>query len=88
MTLAIIGRNTKYKAPLLCNIDSYDPKPDEEVLIAVMDIDFRKKMIKALLAKNAKIGTFIHHNVVIPENISIGEGNLVGPFCMLRNMQL
>ena len=73
-----------YKAPFLGNIESYTPKEEEEVLIAVMDIGFRKKMIKALLDKNAKIGSFIHHNVVMPENINIGEGNLVGPFCMLE----
>ena len=69
---------------VLCDIDSYEPKPDEEVLIAIMDIPFRQKMIKALLAKNAKIGSFIHHNVVMPENLSMGEGNIVGPFCMLE----
>jgi UDP-3-O-[3-hydroxymyristoyl] glucosamine N-acyltransferase len=73
-----------FEAPILCDIDSYEPKPDEEVLIAIMDIPFRQKMIKALLAKNAKIGSFIHHNVVMPENISMGEGNIVGPFCMLE----
>ncbi|MDO6605127.1 hypothetical protein [Arenibacter palladensis] len=73
-----------FDAPVLCDIDSYEPKPGEEVLIAIMDIAFRLKMIKALLAKNAKIGSFIHHNVVMPENISIGEGNIVGPFCMLE----
>ena len=73
-----------FEAPVLCDIDSYEPKPGEEVLIAIMDIAFREKMIKALVAKNAKIGSFIHHNVVLPENISIGEGNIVGPFCMLE----
>ncbi|MGB5781108.1 MAG: hypothetical protein WBM42_04495, partial [Eudoraea sp.] len=49
-----------FKAPLLCDIDEYEPKPDEEVLIAVMDIEFKQKMIKALKDKNAKIGSFIH----------------------------
>ena len=73
-----------FEASVLCDIDSYEPKPDEEVLIAIMDIPFRQKMIKALLAKNAKIGSFIHHNVVMPENLSMGEGNIVGPFCMLE----
>lgn len=73
-----------FKAPVLCDIDSYEPKPDEEVLIAVMDIGFRQKMIKALLDKNAKIGSFFHHNVVMPENMDIGVGNIVGPFSMLE----
>ena len=73
-----------FEAPVLCDIDSYSPKPDEEVLVAVMDIGFRQKMIQALLEKNAKIGSFMHHSVVKPENLNIGEGNIVGPFCMLE----
>lgn len=73
-----------FDAPVLSDIDSYEPKPDEEVLIAVMDIGFRKKMIDALKAKNAKIGSFIHHNVVMPKDIDMGEGNIIGPFCMLE----
>lgn len=73
-----------FKAPVLCDIDSYEPKGDEEVLIAVMNIEFRQKMIKALKEKNAKIGSFFHHNVVMPESMTIGEGNIVGPFCMLE----
>ena len=73
-----------FEAPVLSDIDAYEPKPGEEVLIAIMDIDFRQKMIKALLAKNAKIGSFIHHNVVMAENLNIGDGNIIGPFCMLE----
>ena len=73
-----------FKAPILCDIDEYEPKPEEEVLIAVMNIEFKQKMIKALLAKNAKIGGFIHHSVIMPENLDIGEGNIVFPFCILE----
>ena len=37
-----------FKAPVIGDIDSYQPKPDEEVLLAVMSIEFRQKMIEAL----------------------------------------
>lgn len=73
-----------FKAPVLCDIDSYVPKPGEEVLIAVMKIDFRQKMIKALIAKKAKIGSFIHPSVIMPKDINIGEGNIIAPFCILE----
>jgi len=73
-----------FEAPVLCDIDSYEPKPGEEVLIAIMDIVFRQKMIKALLAKNAKIGSFIHQSVIMPKHCNIGEGNIVFPFCILE----
>ena len=73
-----------FKAPVLCDVDSYEPKPDEEVLIAVMDIAFREKVIKILKDKNARIGSFFHHSVVKPVDLDIGDGNIVGPFCMLE----
>ena len=74
-----------YKAPLLSNIDSYTPKEGEEVLIAVGDMDSRKKIIDILLQKNAVIGSFIHHSVVMPKNLDIGVGNIVFPFCILED---
>lgn len=73
-----------FTAPVIGDIDSYEPKSDEEVLLAVMDIGFRKKMIEVLLKKNAKIGSFFHHSVVMPKDLNIGEGNIAGPFCMLE----
>ena len=72
------------KLPVLCDVDSYVPKPDEEVLVAIMDLDFRKKMFNALLKKKAKIGSFIHHTVIRPKDLKIGVGNIVFPFCILE----
>lgn len=74
----------KYKAPLLSDIDSYTPKADEEILIAIMDINIRKKMIEMLLEKNAKIGNFIHHTSIIPKNVNLGIGNIIFPFCIIE----
>lgn len=73
-----------YKAPVLCDIDAYSPGPDEEVLICIADINFRKKMINSLLAKNATIGSFIHSSVILPDSLKIGIGTIVFPFCILE----
>ena len=73
-----------FNAPVLGDIDSYIPSPDEEVLIAVSEIEFRKKMIDALLVKKAKIGSFIHNTVLIPKSIKLGVGTIVYPFCIIE----
>lgn len=73
-----------FKAPLLCDIDSYSPKEDEEVLIAIGKMKTRKKMIQILLQKEAKIGSFIHYSVIKPNNLELGNGNIVFPFCILE----
>lgn len=73
-----------YSAPYLGKINSYIPGKGEEVLIAVMDITFRKKVIEIMLRKNAKIGSFIHDSVIKPVNMNIGVGNIVFPFSILE----
>lgn len=74
----------QFRAPLMCDIPSYKPKPGEELLIAIMDVHSRKKEIERLEAKNAKIGSFIHHSAIVSENIDMGIGTIVFPFCVIE----
>lgn len=73
-----------FKTPVLCDIDSYIPKQNEEVLLAIADIKFRNKMIDILVKKNAKIGSFIHSTVIISKFQNIGIGNVIMPFCEIE----
>ena len=74
-----------FNYPYLCDIDSYSPKKGEEVLIAVADIKFRRKMIDKLLAKNATIGSFVHYSSIVSKDAQIGKGIIVFPFCIIEN---
>ena len=73
-----------FKTPVLCDIDSYIPKENEEILIAISDVKFRNKMIDILVKKNAKIGSFIHSTVIISKSHNLGVGNIVMPFCEIE----
>jgi acetyltransferase-like isoleucine patch superfamily enzyme len=73
----------KLKAPVLCDVDSYNPSPNEEIVIGISDILFRNNMIERLQKKNARIGSFIHYSVIIPETLKIGIGNIIYPFCII-----
>lgn len=73
----------KLKAPVLCDIDSYIPSFDEEVLIGISDIQFRNLIIDRLLNKKAHITSFIHPSVIIPESVQLGIGNIIYPFCII-----
>lgn len=75
----------RFDAPVLGDIESYVPKPNEEVLIAVAKIEFREKAIKILNSKNAKIGSFIHYSSIIPKNADLGIGIIVYPFCVIED---
>lgn len=77
--------NYKYKAPVIGDIDSYEPKSDHEVLICIADIDFRKKVIDILEKKNATIGSFIHSSSIVPKNADLGKGIIMYPFCVIED---
>jgi len=70
-----------FKNPVLCDVDSYIPKENEEVLLAISNVGFRNKMIDILVKKNAKIGSFVHSTVIISKSQEFGYGNIVMPFC-------
>ena len=74
----------KFKAPVLCDIDAYQPAPNEEVLIGIGNVEFRNKMIAILESKNAVIGSFIHHTVVIADSQEMGVGNIIFPYCVIE----
>lgn len=73
-----------YKAPILSDIDGYIPNDNEEVLLGIANIAVRKKMIAKLLDKKAKIGSFIHHSVIISKSPNLGKGNIIFPFSIIE----
>jgi sugar O-acyltransferase (sialic acid O-acetyltransferase NeuD family) len=74
----------KFKAPLLGDISNYVPKPGEEVLVAIGDMKSRIKEIEALRKKKARFGSYIHPSVILPDELEIGEGNIIMPFCVIE----
>jgi len=73
----------KLKAQVLCDIDTYIPSENEEVLLGISDIVFRNKMIELLLKKNVRMASFIHTSVIIPDTVQLGNGNIIYPFCII-----
>lgn len=74
----------QYDSPVVCDIDHYVPREDEEVLLAVADIDFRKKMIDKLLDVKANIGSFSSCDSMISKNAKMGIGNIIYPYCIVE----
>lgn len=73
-----------FKAPVVCDIDGFEPTADEEVLIGVANLKVRNEMIDKLIAKKAKIGSFVHHSVIMPKSFDWGIGNILFPFCIIE----
>ncbi|MDB9783091.1 hypothetical protein [uncultured Winogradskyella sp.] len=73
-----------FKAPLICDIDTYQPKANEEVILGIGNVNVRQEMVSKLLSKKARIGSFVHHSVIMPKAFKWGIGNVVFPFCIIE----
>lgn len=69
--------------PVLGDIDNYHFENEVEVLIGISDIKFRNEIISKLKIKGIIFFQFIHHSVIIPDSIELGEGNIIYPFCII-----
>ncbi|HEY5462822.1 MAG TPA: hypothetical protein VIJ95_06150 [Hanamia sp.] len=76
-------KSYQFKAPVIADIESYVPLPGEEVILGVSDINFRNFLIEEFKKKKIRIGSFIHHSVIMPQHMEIGEGNIIYPFCII-----
>ena len=76
-------KNYQFIAPVIADIDSYISLPGEEVILGVSDIRFRNFLIEEFKKKQISMGSFIHHSVIMPPNMEIGEGNIIYPFCII-----
>jgi sugar O-acyltransferase (sialic acid O-acetyltransferase NeuD family) len=72
-----------FDKPVLGDIDSCEIKEDEYFIIAIADVDFRKKMIDKLKQRGAKLINLIHPTSMVAKDLDMGEGNIIGPYCMI-----
>jgi len=75
----------KYKLtkPVLSNIDDFTPKNEQEFLIGLANINFKKIIIDKLLFKKATVSNFIHHSAIVANTSEIGKGNVIYPHCII-----
>lgn len=72
-----------YTMPVLGDIDSYQPCEEDYFLLGVSHVGFRQKVISTLKVKGAKFYTLIHPSALIADDVQIGEGCSIAPFCII-----
>ena len=77
-------KNYQFDSPVLGDIDSYEFAPDDEVVLGMADIPFRRKMIAKVKERGGKFVNLIHPSVLIDKNTIIGEGNVIHPNCIIE----
>ena len=69
--------------PILGDLNNFTSKNNQEFLIGVSDVNFKKTIIDKLTSKNAIISNFIHHSAIIANTSQIGKGNIIYPHCII-----
>ncbi|WP_103585601.1 hypothetical protein [Campylobacter concisus] len=87
--LDITDENIKinnFNFPLLGNENTYNVEDDDCFILAIGEnsmMNIRKDIVSVLKRKKAKFMNLIHYTSNIADNLSIGEGNIIAPFCVV-----
>lgn len=68
-----------FSAPFLGTIAHHQVIADVYYLIGIANVEFRKRIVSALLEKGAKFISFIHPDTYISRSAIVGEGVVIGP---------
>ena len=75
--------NYSYPVKIVSTIKDYQPKEDEQLVLAIMEPKIKKQVVRALISKGANFYTFIHSTAIIGHNVKIGSGCIIDPHCVL-----
>jgi len=74
-----------YPVKVIGRITDYCPKPDEELVLSILDPEVKKQIVTFLSKKGAKYHKLIHPTSILGTNIKIGKGCIICPGCILTN---
>ncbi|MBQ5531048.1 MAG: acetyltransferase [Kiritimatiellae bacterium] len=65
--------------PVLAGIDSFEPRADDVFVVALGNVDARRKCAESLAARGARFMPVVHESARIGPNVEIGEGSFIAP---------
>jgi len=75
------GRNTK--VCIIGNDDNYKIEENDRFIIAIGDIDIKKRVVNRLKKGGAKFISLIYPTALINPTAKIGEGVVICPYCLV-----
>ena len=77
------------KADIIGNDDNYKIEKNDRFVIAIGDIDIKKRAVNRLKKRGAKFISLIHPTALVIPTAKIGEGVVICPYCLISdNVQL
>ena len=78
-------RNFELGASVIGDPESYMPHKNDRFILAIGDIDARRRTVEALTQHGASFLTVIHPTAVVAKSAVIGEGAVLYPFVTVSN---
>ena len=70
-------------APILSSVEDYTPDEKDVFICALGDIQYRRKYVVMIQEKGGIFQTIIHPTASISQNVTIGEGCIIGRFAAI-----
>ena len=77
--------NFKIDAPIIGHEDDYEIQSDDRFLIAIGNVDIKKKVVESLKKKGAKFLSLTHPTAIVSPNSKVGEGVIICPYSILTD---
>jgi sugar O-acyltransferase (sialic acid O-acetyltransferase NeuD family) len=77
--------NYEVAEPILGDPDRYTPAESDWFLLAIGDVDHRKRITLSLKSRGAKFASLIHRTAVVAGSARLGEGCVLYPYSVVMN---
>ena len=77
--------NFNLEVGIIGNDDDYKIRKNDRFIVAIGDIDIKKRAVDRLKKKGAKFISLIHPTAIIIPTAKIGEGVVICPYCLVSD---
>jgi sugar O-acyltransferase (sialic acid O-acetyltransferase NeuD family) len=72
-------------APVLADPEKYRPQSDDRLLLAIGQMDARRRVVESLQARGGQFASFIHPLARVASTARVGNGAVIYPFAVVSN---
>lgn len=80
-----VGEDADVAKLTLADPESYQPEANDRFVLAIGNMDARKRTVEALLSKGGQFVTLVHPTSLVSKTAQLGAGVIVYPFAVVSN---
>jgi sugar O-acyltransferase (sialic acid O-acetyltransferase NeuD family) len=80
-----VGKDAEARRLTLSDPEVYEPQPRDRFILAIGDMDARRRSVEAITAKGGQFISLIHPSSFVARTVKLGRGVIVYPFATVSN---